>query len=199
MIEPYEFDNANVDGDKEAVIVPNPPTLINKLSANETNNIKDKLNEVIGATNLGGSPIEYLDLRLWAKGESGGTPNTLPTLQVGDRVHGFADATTMWLDAIYLGGDPTDRDNYTPVGSPSPVPQILDGFIGVTPGFAVGQQTFTLPAGAKCVGVYLAHAKQYKATPNNGSLVNTWSQTGDDVLLEKIPVANNYLYIEFIL
>lgn len=54
MIDEYQFDNANAEGDKEAVIVPNPPTLVNKLSANETNNIKDKLNEVIDAVNSGG-------------------------------------------------------------------------------------------------------------------------------------------------
>lgn len=43
----YEFDAANPNGDKEAVIYPNIPTPINKLSANETNNIRDKLNEII--------------------------------------------------------------------------------------------------------------------------------------------------------
>ena len=47
MIALYNFDNANVAGDKEAVIVPNVPTLVNKLSANETNGIRDKINEII--------------------------------------------------------------------------------------------------------------------------------------------------------
>src|SRR3990172_4902584 len=51
-------------------------------------------------------------------------------------------------------------------------PKIMDGFIGVTVDFIVGQQAFTLPAGAKCVDVFLAHAPQYKTTDNNTSLVN---------------------------
>jgi len=60
MIDYYEFDNANVEGDKEAVIVPNTPTLINKLSANETNGIKDKINEIIDNLETGGSSPEPL-------------------------------------------------------------------------------------------------------------------------------------------
>lgn len=76
--------------------------------------------------------------------------------------------------------------------------QIMDGFTGVTAGFAVGQLTYTLPAsGAKCKNVYLAHAKQYKITANNGSLVNRWSQSGDVVTLTKAPLLNNYIYIEY--
>lgn len=46
-ISHYEFDAANPAGDKEAVIYPNIPTPVNKLSANETNNIRDKINEII--------------------------------------------------------------------------------------------------------------------------------------------------------
>jgi len=113
MISLYAFDNANVSGDKEAVIVPNPPTLVNKLSANETNNIKDKINEIIPLINSGAAPVAYLELRLKLKGHVGGVPNALDTLQVGDIVHGFADATTVWTNARYEGGDPTDRANYT--------------------------------------------------------------------------------------
>jgi len=52
MIDLYQFDNANNDGDKEAVQVPNVPTLVNKLSANETNGIKDKLNELVQNVNI---------------------------------------------------------------------------------------------------------------------------------------------------
>ena len=59
-ISHYSFDNANADGDKEAVIIPNTPTLINKLSANETNNIKDKINEIIDNLESGGSSPDPL-------------------------------------------------------------------------------------------------------------------------------------------
>lgn len=88
MIALYDFDNANVAGDKEAVIVPNVPTLVNKLSANETNGIRDKINELIPLVN-GASPTAYLDLDLIAKGEQGGVANTGAGLEVGDIVRGF--------------------------------------------------------------------------------------------------------------
>jgi len=78
-------------------------------------------------------------------------------------------------------------------------PKIMDGFIGVTVGFIVGQTAFTLPTGAKCVDVFLAHTKQYKTTDNNTSLVNRWSQTGDIITITKTPVLNNYIYIEYLL
>lgn len=77
-------------------------------------------------------------------------------------------------------------------------PKIMDGIIGVTVGFIVGQTVFSLPSGSKCVGVYLAHQKQYMTTANNTSLVNRWSQTGDDITITKSPVLNNYIYIEYI-
>ena len=76
--------------------------------------------------------------------------------------------------------------------------KIMDGIIGVTAGFIVGQQTFTLPvAGSKVLAVYLSHAKQYKTTVNNTSLVNRWSQVGDDLIITKVPALNNYLYVEY--
>jgi len=78
-------------------------------------------------------------------------------------------------------------------------PKIMDGFIGVTVGFIVGQTAFTLPTGAKCVDVFLAHTKQYKTTDNNTSLVNRWYQTGDIVTITKSPVLNNYFYLEYLL
>jgi len=78
-------------------------------------------------------------------------------------------------------------------------PKIIDGFIGVTVGFTVGQVSFTLPTGSKCIDVHLTHTKQYKTTANNTSLVNRWSQTGDIVTITKATVLNNYIYIEYLL
>ena len=75
--------------------------------------------------------------------------------------------------------------------------KIKDGFIGVTAGMAVAQNTFTLPAGSVCIDVYLSHSKQYKTTANNASLVNRWSQNGNDVILTNDIELNNYLYIEY--
>jgi len=76
--------------------------------------------------------------------------------------------------------------------------KILDAVIGVTVGYVVGQQSFDLPGGAIVKDVWLSHSKQYRITANNGSLTNKWSQTGDVLTITKIPVLNNYLYIEYI-
>ncbi len=107
-------------------------------------------------------------------------------------------------DADYVEDVPTvglfARSNGAWVALPaSSIPVILDGIAGTTAGFTVGQTVYALPSGAKCIDVYLAHTKQYKITANNASLVNRWSQTGDNVTLTKASVLNNYIYIEYIL
>ena len=182
MISLYQFDNANLDGDKEAVVVPAVPTLVNKLSANEANGIKDKLNEIIKVGQKSFTNIAYLELRLKFKGVVGGVPNELPTLQVGDIVHGFADANTIWTNAIYEGGDINDRASYTPLydGKPDPI------LIVAT---ATGpNQTFILPNGFKVGSVLKSKGELYKGTE--------WTQT-DDVLTVLITVTTgNTIYIK---
>lgn len=79
------------------------------------------------------------------------------------------------------------------------VPEVMDGITGVTTGFAVGQTTFTLPPGAKCLNVYISHSKQYKTTANNTSLTTRWTQTGNDIVTTKVPALNNYIYIEYVI
>ncbi len=175
MIAPYEFDNANIDGDKEAVIVPNPPTLVNKLSANETNGIKDKINELVGSANAGGLPVAYPDLRILFKADG----NTLTTLQVGDIVHGFADATTVWSKARYNGGDPTDRANYTPnYGEIQPV-SIVAAATGIN-------QVFTVPFTAGTV--LKSRGELYKGAE--------WTQVDDEITVIINITAGNTLYFK---
>ena len=60
-------------------------------------------------------PIRYGELRLIGKGVGNTDPTMLFDLQVGDSVQGRKDATTVWTEAIYNGGDPTNRSNYTPI------------------------------------------------------------------------------------
>jgi len=86
---------------------------------------------------------------------------------------------------------------YAAIAAPS-VPIILDGIIGVTSGFAVGQTTFTLPTGKKCINVSINDGKYSKTTANNTARLNRWSQAGDVVTIYKTTVLNNYIYIEFI-
>ena len=52
---------------------------------------------------------------LMEKGSQDGVANTSANLEIGDLVQGFKDANTVWKSAIYNGGDPTDRENYTPL------------------------------------------------------------------------------------
>lgn len=60
-------------------------------------------------------PIPFLTLALMEKGSQDGVANTSANLEIGDLVQGFKDANTVWKSAIYNGGDPTDRENYTPL------------------------------------------------------------------------------------
>lgn len=76
--------------------------------------------------------------------------------------------------------------------------KIFDGITGVTSGFTASQNVYTLPAGSRCLRVYMNGALQYKTTANNTSLTNRWSQTGDNVTLTKSSVNNNYILIEYI-
>jgi len=177
MITLYEFDNANVDGDKEAVIVPAVPTLVNKLSANETNGIKDKLNELVEAVNPL-TPIQFLELRLKFKGDG----NTLDTLQIGDIVHGFADATTIWNNAIYEGGDINNRDNYTPIFDPKPEPI---SFVAPTTGT---NQVFILPAGFTAGSVLKSRGELYKGTE--------WTQSADALTIIVNTNLGNTIYVK---
>lgn len=77
-------------------------------------------------------------------------------------------------------------------------PVIMDGFTGVTAGFAVGQQDYTLPLGAVVIDVCINDGKQVKTTLTNAARLNRWSQTDNILSITKSPVLNNYIYIEFI-
>jgi len=179
MIAHYEFDNANGAGEKEAVIVPNPPSLINKLSAHETNNIRAKLNELADASTAI-TPIQYLELRLKFKGNG----NTADTLQVGDIVHGFKDASTIWNNARYEGGDPNNRDNYTPLYDP-----MLDPIL-ITASTTGTMQSFILPVGFVAGSVIKSRGELFKGTE--------WTQTDDTVTIIVNINAGNTIYIKSI-
>lgn len=180
MIVEYDFDNANVNGDKEAVIVPNVPTLINKLSANEINGIRDKINEIIPIVNRS-SPTAYLDLDLIAKGSSGGVGNTAPTLEVGDIVRGFKEEGVYWAAAEYLGGDPTDRDNYLVQSTPYYEPVL---FTAPATGL---NQVFILPAGFIADSVYKSKGVLFKGTE--------WTQSDDALTILINTNINNSIYV----
>jgi hypothetical protein len=178
MILHYEFDSANIDGNKEAVIVPNIPSLINKLSAHEANGFKDKLNELIDANNPVLLPIAFMELRLKFKGEG----NTLTTLQAGDVVHGFKESGFLWGNAYYNGGDILDRNNYTPI-EPTRLEPIL-----ITATVTGINQQFILPVGFVASSVLKSRGEIYKGTE--------WIQV-DDLLTIIINITiGNTIYIK---
>src|SRR6478735_370479 len=104
----YEFIDANGAGEKERFLG-GTIALFNKLSADETNNIRAKLNELVDAINAVGVPLFPL-FALKFKGEGNLNPTTL---EVGDIVHGFYASGIIWDNAIYNGGDPLDKASYT--------------------------------------------------------------------------------------
>ena len=129
MIDPYEFIDSKPGsgGLKERVLGPTI-YLYNKLSADETNNIRAKLNEIADRVNDLAPPLFPL-FALKFKGE--GNANT-DLLEVGDIVHGFYDASTIWDNAVYNGGDPLDKANYTHIGGKVPKIQfVADGVTAV--------------------------------------------------------------------
>lgn len=75
-----------------------------------------KPNTSSGGNGQNGFPIPFLDLKLVEKGSQNDIPNTnLNVLQIGDFVQGMKNSKTVWKSAMYNGGDPIDRNNYTPI------------------------------------------------------------------------------------
>lgn len=121
----------------------------------------------------------------------------------------FTSADRIKLDGIETGAQVNVIPNWAQtnplapdyiLGKPDPSSsdtQYLDGFIGITVGFDVGQQNYQIPSGAICDDVHLAHQRQYKESLINTSLLNLWSQTDNIVTLKKSPVLNNYLEIKY--
>lgn len=137
--------------------------LYNKLSAEETNNIRSKLNELVDAINSVGVPLFPL-FALKFKGEGNLSPTVLET---GDIVHGFYASGIIWDNAVYNGGDPLDKANYT---------RIVDSFepefftsTGASNLFSLAQ------AGLKVQNLFLDRGMRYKDTE--------WEQSGNEIEL----------------
>lgn len=152
MITKYTFIDANPGGNKERKTT-ETTELYNKLSADEVNALRDKLDEIVDAVNVLAAPI-YPGYKLTYKADGNLDVNTL---EIGDRVGGFNN------DAIYNGGDPTDPGNYTIIdNSPDFEPELLISD-GIT-------NDFTLPAGFNVTSLLLDRGERYKGTE--------WDQTG---------------------
>jgi len=150
--------------------------LYNKLSAEETNNIRAKLNELVDAINAVGVPLFPLFV-LKFKGEGNLNPTTL---EAGDIVHGFYASGVIWNNAQYNGGDPLDKANYT---------RIVDNFepelfiaSGASNIFTLSQPTM------KVNNLFLDRGMRYKLTE--------WDQIGDEIeILGATLAAGRKIYV----
>lgn len=171
----YEFIDAKPDGTKERQLGATIE-LYNKLSADETNNIRAKLNELVDAINAVGVPL-FPVFALKFKGEGNLAPTTL---EAGDIVHGFYSSGVIWDNAIYNGGDPTDKANYT---------RILDPYEPELFTSTGSSNIFTLTqSGMKVNNLFIDRGMRYKVTE--------WDQDGDEIeILGATLVAGRKIYV----
>lgn len=167
IVEYYEFIDVNQDGYKERKLTATTE-LYNKLSAEETNRFKDKINEIIDVVNFSKIPL-FPAFALKFKGD-GNLDNF--NIEVGDIVHGFYDANTIWDNARYLGGDLNDKNNYELIVV-SFKPQLFTS--------TGASNDFALPAGMLAKSVYIDRGMRYKGTE--------WSQSGNTLVIEGATLA----------
>jgi hypothetical protein len=175
MIEHYEFIDVNVDGEKERVLSATVQ-LYNKLSADETNNFRGKLNEVIDAINATGVPL-YPLFALKFRGEGNYDVNSF---EVGDIVHGFYASGIIWDNAVYNGGDTANKANYT---------RIVDTFEPELFTASGGSNIFNLTQpGMKVKNLFIDRGMRYKFTE--------WDQSGDEIeVLGAILATGKKIYV----
>lgn len=123
----------------------------------------------------------------------------------------FTEADKIKLDGIETGAqvnvnpdwDKTDPSDPATILNKPPdfgtiaTPIIMDGIIGVTVGFIVGQQDYEMPINAVVIDVYINDGKQSKTTAINTARTNRWSQVDTTLSITKVPALNNYIYIEY--
>ena len=180
MIQHYEFIDKKPDGTKERVLG-TTIYLYNKLSADETNNIRAKLNELVDAANFSVVPL-YEVFALKFKGA--GNLDML-NIEVGDIATRYSTIDGIWENAEFNGGDPQDPANYTLVSSVfEPVLFVSDGLVN----------TFELPAGMRAGSLFVDRGMKYKATADNPT--GEWEQSGTTVeILGAILAAGRKVYI----
>ena len=174
IVEHYNFIDFNNEGYKERKLTATTE-LYNKLSAEETNRFKDKLNEVIDNVNLTSVPLfPIFALKFKASGNL-----DVFTLEVGDIVHGFYDIDTIWNNDRYLGGDVNNKANYQLIVVDFE-PQLFTS-LGTT-------NDFELPAGMLAKHVFIDRGLRYKTTE--------WEQSANILtIIGATLAANKKIYV----
>jgi hypothetical protein len=158
MIANYEFIDANPAGEKERKLTATTE-LYNKLSAEETNNFKDKLNEVIGKVNEVSGLAPFNTFKFLQKGFGN---IDLNNFQIGDIFSGWSnDGLIRYTEARWLGGALTNSDNFEPIFTNSRIflpGQLLiyktDGYASETD-LEVGDYVIAIIENQKIEGRYL--------------------------------------------
>lgn len=179
-IEHYEFIDKKPDGTKERVLG-TTIYLYNKLSADETNAIRTKLNELVDAANFSVVPLyEVFGLKFKAEGNI-----DMLNIEVGDVAHRYSTIDGIWENAVFNGGDPQDPASYTIISAVAePVLFISDGLVN----------TFELPLGMRAGSLFIDRGMRYKITPDNPT--GEWEQDGTTITLSgAIIAAGKKIYI----
>ena len=176
-IEHYEFIDKKPDGTKERVLG-TTIYLYNKLSADETNAIRAKLNELVDAVNFEVVPL-YEAFSLKFKGEDN---IDMLTIEVGDVAHRYSTIDGIWENAVFNGGDPQDPASYTRIEATKPDPEL---FTAVATG---ANQTFELPSGFTAGSVLKSKGELYKGTE--------WTQIGATLTILINVNAGNTIYVK---
>lgn len=174
-IQYYEFIDKKPDGTKERVLGPTVQ-LYNKLSAEETNAIRAKLNELVDAANFSPVPL-YEAFVLKFKGQD----NTdLLNFEAGDVASRYSTVDGIWENALFNGGDPQDPASYTRIYELKPEP-----VLHVAPITGVNQ-IFVAPFQAG--SVLKSKGELYKGSE--------WTQSGDEITILVNVDAGNSIYIK---
>lgn len=109
ILQPYEFIDKNSNNEKEPKNTANTE-LYNKLSATETNNFRNKINEIVVECN-NNFTAPYNVFKFVQKGFGNVDQNNY---QAGDIFCGWSnDGSIRHTESIYNGGVLTDSNNFT--------------------------------------------------------------------------------------
>jgi len=176
MIAHYEFIDGKYESGLKERKLGATTYLYNKLSAEETNNIRAKLNELVDAANFSSIPL-YGQFGLKFKGD--GNVDML-NLEAGDIAHRYTTAGVI-ENARYNGGDPEDPASYTII-SAKPDPVLFNAPVSGP------DQIFTLPLGFNAGSVLVSRGEIFKTTE--------WEQNDDELKILIDIDAGNSVYVK---
>ena len=172
MIDNYDFISSNGSGEK-VPYVNGVKQLLNMLSAQEINLLRNKINEIIANANANGVPL-YNKYTLAFKGD---TNISLDKLQAGDVVARYYDGAINYYS--YNGGNVNDDASYTLIGglSSTQIGKFVQTYVS-------GAQDFTLPDFAQIISVFVrGHRTENYTVSGNVITINNLIGSGSEVVI----------------